>query len=124
MQQETHRQYIKKKVEEITSLQPLWKRWKPAAQLALDLNPLVRSGNRLREENALTIRRNQKLREVQLNKYAANQGLRFAMSIPEAVVNFIELFDPTAFQGTPTEQKTKMGRMVKLFPEYTIPEKY
>lgn len=100
-------------------------KWRKAHDFARKVNPEVRQ-----EQDQYRKELNQ-LRKEQRNKFASAEksGLRFGLSIPVTTVTAIRAFDPDFLNekknkntGHGSETNTTVRQLMKLFPEYRIPE--
>lgn len=61
------------------------------------------------------------------NDYAAGKVMRQGMKIPGTVLDTIYLVDPdvsAVFEsGKPEEKKAQLHKLMKVFPEYTVPKR-
>lgn len=111
-------------IKEIARIQNLKgaKQWKAAQQFALKVNPA------LAQEHKQHLQELEELREQMQNPTARSaNGLRFTLSIPETIISVIQKFDPDFMMFDKSKYKTKDGsnaesrKLMRVFPEYTIP---
>lgn len=102
-------------------------RARAAIDLWLKINPWIKlqDGSKIRARtiNRLVIEQIQSDREMHLNKFAISEtgSMRHALEFPPGALEFIQLFHPDLFQGTPAEQKSRLHKLMKMFPEYRVP---
>lgn len=115
-----------KQIKEIARIQTLkgGEQWKAAQQFALKINPA------LADEHRQHLRELEELREQLQNPTARSaNGMRFTLSIPETIISVIRRFDPNFLVVDKSKYKTKDGsnaesrKLMRVFPEYTIPTK-
>ena len=112
------------------------KRWQAAAQMYLWLNPTgyAYSDDGTRVLKATAQEEDEVIRQevIELRKglgeVSNEQGRsrvkdsnnRYSLRMPATMLQFIELVDPTLFEGTPAERKASVRNLIKAFPEYAV----
>ena len=96
-------------------------RWK----LAVDW--LLKHNENARFESDEILKEIKQLRLDAKNDYAAGKVLRNGMKIPGLVLDAIYLIDPdvsAVFEsGSPEEKRAALHKLMKVFPQYTVPKR-
>lgn len=121
-----------KEIDKILSKRSTGSRARAAYELWLKINPRVhvsfddgasgwlpaQSVDRLTKEKVKL------LRESQANKYGTNQSesMRHGLEMPPALLHFIQLFHPDAFDDDDFA-KDRFRKLMRAFPEFRVMEK-
>lgn len=125
----TYPKAFEKTVDLILAKKPGPERWRLTAAAWLSINrtdPIT--GQTAQEEFAATVAHCKELKSKQLNEFGTSKkagshgissnGIRSALAMPTDLLVLIEAFDPSVL-----ETKSGLHRLMKAFPEFTIPEK-
>lgn len=116
-----------KEIDHVLNHRSTGTRARAAIDLWLKVNPWIKLQDgtkmRARDINRAVIGQIQEDRELHLNKFAESStgSMRHALEFPPGALEFIQLFHPDIFDGNPSEQKSKLHKLMRSFPEYSVP---